>query len=276
MLHYGLCTPGSERITVGEIMSKDPVFIRGDDYMTHARQLVRDNFIRGLPVVDEGNKVLGILTDQDVLNIHSSKSNVTVKGYIRESPLITPDTDILKAARLLLDAKQHHVPVVASASDRTLVGILSDADLLRHIQPTKMSPGTVEKIMTTNVKTAYPDDSISRIWENMLDWDYTGIPVVSHKKEALGIVTRIDIIKAGYARIGTINTQGRSSGGSMKVEKVMSTPLYSVPPTASVSEAIGELLHNNIGRISVTNGGKLVGIVDRHDLLSACLAGMGL
>ncbi len=257
-------------------MSKDPVFVRGDGYMTHARQLVRDNFIRGLPVVDEGNKVLGLLTDQDVLNIHSSKSNVTVKGYIRESPLVTPDTDILKAARLLLDAKQHHVPVVASASDRTLVGILSDADLLRHIQPTKMSPGTVEKIMTTNVKTAYPDDSISRIWENMLDWDYTGIPVVSHKKEVLGIVTRIDIIKAGYARIGTTNTQGRSSGGSLKVEKVMSTPLYSLPPTASVSEAIGELLHNNIGRISVTNGGKLVGIVDRHDLLSACLAGMGL
>jgi CBS domain-containing protein len=257
-------------------MSKDPISIREDDYMTHARQILRDNFLRGLPVVDEGNKVLGILTDQDILNIRSSKSNVTVRGYISESPLITPDMDIRKAARMLIDAKQPLSPVVISSSDRTIAGILSNADLLRHIQPTKGSPRNVGEIMTTKVETAFPDDSISRIWENMLQWDYTGIPVVSHKKEAMGIVTRIDIIKAGYARIGTTNMQGRSSGGSMKVEKVMSTPLYSVPPTTSVSEAIGELLRNDIGRISVTNGGELLGIVDRHDLLKACLEGTGL
>jgi CBS domain-containing protein len=257
-------------------MSKDPVSIREDDYMTHARQVIRDNFLRVLPVVDEGNRVLGVLSDQDVLNVRSSKSNVTVRGYIRETPLITPDMDILRAARELLDAKQHHAPVVNSTLDRTLVGILSDVDLLRHIQPTKRSPASVEEIMTTKVETAYPDDSISRIWDNMLHWDYTGIPVVSHKKEPMGIVTRIDIIKAGYARIGTTNMHGRSSGGSMRVEKVMSTPLYSVAPESSISEAIGEILRNDIGRISVTDGGKLVGIADRHDLLRACLEGTGL
>jgi CBS domain-containing protein len=184
--------------------------------------------------------------------------------------------DIRKAARMLIDAKQSLSPVIVSPFDRTIAGILSNADLLRHIQPTKGSPRNVGEIMTTKVETALPDDNISKIWENMLQWDYTGVPVVSHKKEAMGIVTRIDIIKAGYARIGTTNMHGRSSGGSMKVEKVMSTPLYSVPPATSISEAIGELLRNNIGRISVTNGGELVGIVDRHDLLKACLEGTGL
>ncbi|WP_205804328.1 CBS domain-containing protein [Methanolobus halotolerans] len=256
-------------------MSKDPVSIREDDHMTHARQIMRDNLMRGLPVLDGEQRVVGILNDQDILNIKSSKSNVTVRGYVREYPAITPDTDILEAAKQLLDAKQHRAPVIASTGDRSLVGIVSEVDILRNIEPTKRSPKTVGEIMTTGVRTAYPDESIAKLWSNMLEWDYTGIPVVSHKGQAMGIVTRSDIIRSGYIRTASSNTQGSSTGDSPKVEKVMSTPLYSVSPDTSVSEAIQTVLERNIGRISVTNDNKLVGIVDRYDLLKACLKGTG-
>lgn len=73
---------------------------------------------------------MGILTDQDVLNITANKSNVTVAGYARECPLITPDMDAIKAARLLVEVGIHRIPVVASTNDRKLVGMLSDVDLL--------------------------------------------------------------------------------------------------------------------------------------------------
>lgn len=257
-------------------MSKNPVSVREDDYITHARQIMRDNFMRGLPVLDGKQRVVGILTDQDVLNVKSNKSNVTVRGYVREYPVITPDTDIMVAAKLLLEAKQHRAPVIASTVDRTLVGVVSEMDILRHIHPTKKSPKTVKDVMTKSVETTYPDENIAKLWSHMLEWDYTGIPVVSHKNQAMGIVTRSDIIRSGYARIGSSDMHGRGSGDAPKVEKVMSTPLYSLSPDASVSEAIQTVLERNIGRISVTNENKLVGIADRHDLLKACLTGTGI
>lgn len=244
--------------------------------MTHARQVMRDSFLRALPVLDGKQRVVGVLTDQDILRIRSSRSNITVRGYAREYPVISPDTDVLVAARLLLEAKQHLAPVIASPSDKTLVGVVSEVDILRNVQPTKKSPATVQDIMTGSVETTYPDESIARLWLNMLEWDYTGIPVISHKNKAIGIVTRSDIIRSGYARIGSGDMHGKGSGDAPKVEKVMSTPLYSIPPESSVSEAIHSVLEHNIGRICITQNNELVGIADRYDLLKACLAGAGI
>jgi CBS domain-containing protein len=51
----------------------------------------------------------------------------------------------------------------------------------------------------------------------------------------------------------------------------MSSPLYSIKPTASLGEAITLMLKHDVGRISVVEDGKLVGIVDRDDLISSYL-----
>ena len=127
----------------------------------------------------------------------------------------------------------------------------------------------------TDVKICYPDDSITKVWHQMLEHDYTGIPVVSHASETIGMVTRRDIIKAGYARVAEIDGRGAKTGEAPKVEKVMSTPMYTLPPEASLKEAIDKILQYDIGRIAVASNEKLLGIVSRSTLLSACLIGTG-
>jgi CBS domain-containing protein len=261
-------------MTVESIMSKNPLYVKENDLMTHARQLMRDHFLRGVPVVDKDLKVTGMLTDREMLKMRSTKSNVTVAGYVEEVPLITAEMEILKAARLMLDASQHRVPVV-SGVDRQLAGILSDVDILATIKPTKKSPLYIEDIMIKNFITCYPDDSITKVWHQMLEHDYTGIPVLSESGETMGMVTRRDIIKAGYARIGEVDGHGAKAGDSPKVEKIMSTPMYILPPEASLKEAIDKILQYDIGRIAVASNKKLLGIVSRHELLSACLIGTG-
>ncbi|MFP4654944.1 MAG: HPP family protein [Methanohalobium sp.] len=251
---------------VEDIMVKDPVKIGENDYITHARQLMRDYFLRSLPVVDDydSNRVTGILTDQDILNVTSTKSNLTVKGFERAIPTILPEMDILKVSKLLIDAKLHISPVMLSTTDKRLAGIISNRDLLENINPSKRSPKTVSEVMTDRVKTCYPDDEVSKIWNNMLDWDYTGIPVVNRKNEPMGMITRRDIITSGHARIN-------SSEKSLRVEKIMSTPTYTINPDTYITEAIDKVIHYDVGRLTVVNNDKVVGIVDRNDLLEACL-----
>jgi len=67
-------------MTVERIMSKNPLYVKETDHMTHARQVMRDHFLRGVPVVDDSMKVSGMLTDGDILEIRDTKSNITVKG----------------------------------------------------------------------------------------------------------------------------------------------------------------------------------------------------
>ncbi|WP_225420007.1 CBS domain-containing protein [Methanohalophilus profundi] len=75
-------------------MSGDAVYLHESDTVTHARQLMRDHFLRGIPVVNDNGKVSGMITDQDILKVASTKSNVTVAGFVNPVPQITPETDI--------------------------------------------------------------------------------------------------------------------------------------------------------------------------------------
>ncbi|MGC9515568.1 CBS domain-containing protein [Methanocrinis sp.] len=248
---------------VGEIMSKDPVSVGEGDFVTRARQLIRDNQLRGLPILNSQGHVVGIVTDRDMLKISSTRSNVTVSGFSVEAPLVTPETDIVEAAKLLLSANYAILPVVPSSEDRRLVGVVSPLDIFKKIEPEKLADRKVEDVMNVQIKTCSPQDSVTRVWDGMLDSDFTGMPVVDEKGKPLGMITRFDILKTGGARIG------KDTKDVMKVEKLMSTPLYAIGPEASLRNAAKTMHDRDIGRISVVGDGKLVGIIDRYDIIKS-------
>ena len=255
---------------VEEIMNKNPVFFHNTDFMTHARQVMRDLHKRTMPVVDNKNRVIGILTEKDILNIYSTKSNVTIEGFTSEFPPVYPEMEMMHAAKLMLDADLGRVPVLKSGHEQILAGILSIVDIFRNLDLDKIPPITIKEIMTTDVKTCSPKDSVAKVWLNMKSTGFSGYPVVKEGR-ILGIVTRRNIINAGYARIEREDEHGTKSTMSPPVEKIMSTPAYTLPPETSLKEAINAFLRLGVGRLSVANEGKLAGIIDRSDIIKACI-----
>ena len=92
----------------------------------------------------------------------------------------------------------------------------------------------VSEIMTKKVVVCTPEDSLSRVWTNMIEFGLTGLPVVSIKQEVLGMITRKDITRQGYARI-----ERESEGRRMPsiVQKIMSTPAITVDEDDSIKKA---------------------------------------
>ncbi len=253
---------------VEEAMTKNPVFIQDTDFMTHARQVMRDRHYRTLPVINAKKRVIGILTEKELLNIYSTKSNVTVEGFTSEFPYIYPEMGLMEAAKLMMDAGMGRVPVLKSGQDMTLVGLLSVVDIFRNLKTDKIPDRKIHEIMTTNVKTCSNKDHISKVWLNMKQTGISGFPVLKNG-ELVGMVTRRNIINAGYARIEREDNQGTKSTMSPPVEKIMSTPAYTLSSEASLAEAIQAFMKLDVGRISITNDGKLIGIVDRNDIIKA-------
>jgi len=221
-----------------------------------------------MPVVDAKKRVVGILTEKELLNIYSTKSNVTVQGFTSEFPFVYPEMDMMEAAKLMIEADMGRVPVLKSGQDMTLAGLLSVVDIFRNLKPEKIPNKKLHEIMTTDVKTLSPKDNIAKAWMNMKQTGFSGFPVVKNG-ELVGMLTRRNIINAGYARIEREDNQGTKSTMSPAVEKIMSTPAYSLSSESTLAEAIQAFLKLDVGRISVTNDGKLVGIVDRNDIIKA-------
>ena len=254
---------------VEDIMSRDPHYVEDSTYLTKARQIIRDNHVQVLPVLSNKGTVLGIVTSQDMLRVTSTKSNVTVSGYVVSVPSVTGKTPIIEAARLMLREKRSLLPVVESQEKPVLNGVVSLLDVFTNINLDSVPKKKVSEIMTTKVVTTRPDDPITRIWDLMVEKDFTGLPVVKDDK-IMGMITRFDMLK-GTARIGKESERRPSDSMQMTVEKFMSTPLFSVNPEDSIRTTIELMLKHAVGRMSVVDNGKLVGIVDRNDLIKCYL-----
>lgn len=252
---------------VEEVMSRRPIFVKAGEHATKARSLFRKMGYRSLPVVDSNGRLVGIITRKDMLAIASTKSNVEVEG-IMSSPLLyfTPEEELFAAVKKMLRADVGRAMVVNSKSDRKLVGVLSSQDALKAVLERKHSTKkkTVGEIMTKKVTCCSPSDAISKVWATMEHKGFSGIPVVKNKK-LVGIVTRMNVISKGYSRLSSEDEKGRKKPAV--ASRVMTTPALSISPGASAEDAAKLLLKQNIGRLPVVENGKLVGIVDREDLL---------
>jgi CBS domain-containing protein len=254
---------------VEDIMSRDPLYVEDSTFLTKTRQMIRDNHVRGLPVLDSKGMVQGIVTNQDMLRVTSTKSNVTVSGYVVQVPVVTGQMNVLDAARLMLRERRTLLPVVESEEKPRLVGVVSLLDVFMNIDLKNVPKKQVSEVMTTEVVATRPDDHVTKIWDLMVEKDFTGLPVVKDGRP-IGMITRFDLLK-GTARIGKESERRPADSMQVPVEKFMSTPLYSVTPEDSVRTAIELMLKHDVGRMSVVDGGKLVGIVDRNDLIKSYL-----
>lgn len=253
-----------------EVMDNHPVSIEINDYVTHARQLMRDHHTT-LIVVDDTKTVQGILSEQDILNITSTKSNVTVNGYVAQVPVITSDMDIKEAAAILIRSRISLAPVLVSAGDRKLFGAITIADIFKNIDLSEVPDRQVKEFMTHKVHTCSSNDPLAKVWINMIEKGYSGYPVLDDHNRLVGMITRYDIIRSGGIRIEREDDHGSRMGTSSRVSRIMSTPAFTISPEASVKDAIEMMLRLDVGRLCITNRDKLVGIINRYDVVRACV-----
>jgi len=142
-------------------------------------------------------------------------------------------------------------------------------------------------IMTRQVITVGPDATIVEAAATMLQNHISGLPVVDASGKLVGIVSEGDFIRR--AEIGTQRKPGRwlkfllgpgSAAGDFvreqgrKVGEVMTKEPFTVTEDTSLEDIVDLMEKNNVKRLPVTRGDRIVGIVSRSNLLQAvaCLA----
>ncbi len=128
---------------VRDRMSVDPVTITADTPFQDALKLMREHQFRRLPVTDEGGRLVGIVSERDLLYASPSPatslsvwelnyllSKLEIREIMADDVITTtPDTPIEDAARIIADDKIGGMPVVDEHNH--VVGVITETDIFK-------------------------------------------------------------------------------------------------------------------------------------------------
>ena len=114
---------------------------------------------------------------------------------------------------------------------------------------------TVGNMMTAPVTTVPENMPLSKVIEMMYASKHLGFPV-TERDMLVGMVTLADV-----NRTSPIDRE------AMQVKDIMTRDIITLPPTASVIDALRIMSTRNIGRIPIVHEDQIVGIVTRTDIL---------
>lgn len=118
-------------IPITSIMTPDVISVKKDTHINKALKLLIDNRISGLPVVDDDNKVVGILTEKDLLGCaltcNISDHDIVEKYMTNEVKTFDETSNALDICQFLIDNPIRRVPIT---KDGKLIGVVSRRDIM--------------------------------------------------------------------------------------------------------------------------------------------------
>jgi CBS domain-containing protein len=120
-------------IAVGEIMTPEVVTVTPETPVENAARMLFSKSVSGMPVVDAGGKLVGVVTEFDII----AKEGTRVSDIMTSDVItVSEDTDAETVARILTSRRVRRVPVTR---DGAVVGIVSRSDLVRLFAMTRWS-----------------------------------------------------------------------------------------------------------------------------------------
>jgi CBS domain-containing protein len=246
--------PFPSHLTVADVMTRDVAHVEPETPVGEIVTLLIDRALRALPVVDADRRVVGIITDGDLLSRGGLDLSVEVQRALplpdrvaevatlsenphRAADLMTKDpitlpstTPLAQAAAVIADRKLKRMPVVNDQG--RLVGMVSRYDLLKTVaeglrqRPSELiqlpegAPTTVGAIMLREVPTVHRDTPLAETLDRLLETEKRRVVVVDDAGRVVGIITDGDVLQraAKRARPGGLKSLVDWIGGGTRPE----------------------------------------------------------
>jgi CBS domain-containing protein/nucleotide-binding universal stress UspA family protein len=307
----------------GDVMQRDVVTVHPETPIATVVELLIERGVKAVPVVDRTGWVMGIITGGDLLEradlpfrlslqrqidpetVHDQIAALAASGRmaadIMTSEVTTIDerTPLREAARLMAQQHIKRLPVIDAHS--RLCGILSRADVLRHIAAiTAATPLPIDDlrlpaggaqyvrdVVDSTAPTVAPDTPLDEVVGKVAGTVLRRVVVVNTERQVIGIITDADLLDRlnGGAHVGVLQvlrshipflTSADTLRGAMaelhaqRAQDVMRRDPVVIAANASIVEAIQRMMAEHIKRLPVVDQhGRLVGMVDRQAILRA-------
>jgi len=136
-----------------------------------------------------------------------------------------------------------------------------------------MTYPTVRSVMTTPVIAVTPDAPFKEIARALADHRISAVPVIDEGGRVTGVVSEADLLlkeemRGGFDELLTSHRVRSRKAHAGTAQRLMTSPVVTIGPDASVEDAASKLGHADVRRLFVVEGdGRLVGVLARADVL---------
>jgi CBS domain-containing protein len=146
--------------SVAEVMTREPITVTAETPLREAIKILAEKRISGLPVVDDANHLIGIISETDLMwqqagvtppayfvifdsviylknpleyekELHKALGQTVGEVMSKKPVTITPDKTLREAAKIMRDRKIHRLPVLDDSEQ--VIGMLSLSDIIRDM-----------------------------------------------------------------------------------------------------------------------------------------------
>lgn len=256
-----------------------------------AREILLRHNLKRLVVIDAKNRPVGIITEKDIAKTiyalgDKPIKSVKVSGFMSRKLITVKKTDsIYDCAKLM--KKNRISSIIVLGKDGVLEGLVTKTDLASLFLTHSISPLKISKIMTRNVITVMPGDSLLYV-ESLLIHNRIARIVVERNKIPVGIITFRDFVPAKLPywiaqsadpkevqeykmknNFAEYHVNQMSHLLHFKAVDIMSANPITVDADEDVGVAVLLMIRNNISGIPVVKKSKLVGIITKTDIVKA-------
>ena len=289
---------------VGDVMTRDVLSVhRGTPLGEVVRMLIRSDF-RAVPVIDEGGRLTGIVTNEDLVVRGGLPGRLELLAALRPALLeqelarsgarersagsvMTPevvrvreDEPLARAAELMVERRVKRLPVVDG--DDRLVGIISRVDILRtlgedyHLPEMDLPQGlvrTIGELARQDVPTVGLSAPLGEIIDAVTATRLNRAIVIDGQRRVVGVIRDAEVLarvdpahRAGV--LGALMGRASPIPEGAAASDVMVTPAITIVADRSVEEAMRVMTDARIKVLPVVDAdARLVGAVGRADLL---------
>lgn len=222
-----LLHPDEEQLAM--LVKRDVPAVKPNDDLRKAVRKMLEMDYRRVVVVDDENRVIGVLTVGDIVRRYLAKNeklkNVTIENYYQKNVgVVWRGTPLKAALKALLLCNAMAIPVIDDEGN--LIGMVDETDLLKDSEVVRVMKSTslsasseedwilesnptllfekaelqlpkkpVEDIMNRELVVATPHMSVYDVAQKMVKYEIEQLPVIRGEGELVGIVRDMDIIK---------------------------------------------------------------------------------
>lgn len=246
-------------------MTSPVTWVRTTDPLAQAQQCLAARAISAVPVLDETERPVGVLSRFDLLRVGRMRARTHRGEVLLELPeqpvaramhtgimLVGPSATVAEAATTLV---QHHIHRVYVADGWKLVGVLSTRDVMRTVVAARIET-PLSGLMNSPVLSVQVNDPISLATDRLAEAHVRGV-VVLEGEWPVGMFTQTEALEA------------RDMPSNTPVEEVMSYSMVCLPPSTPLFRAAGLAAATRARRVLVVEHRGLRGILTGIDFARA-------